>query len=132
MLKQVELAVQHANEDLDFLRLDEASFAAPPSESIDYAVMEHTDRAAVIEAADLGWNDIGSWSALAEISAQDESGNTLQGDVLAEAVRNTYIRAENRMVAAIGVDNLVIVETSDAVLVTTGSARRTSRKLLSA
>jgi len=117
MLQQVELAVQQAREDLDFLRLDEAAFAASPAESIDYAVMEHTDRAAVIEAADLGWNDIGSWAALAEVAAQDEFGNNLLGDVLTEDVCGSYIRAESRMVAAVGVENLIIVETADAVLV---------------
>ncbi|MDR3413723.1 MAG: mannose-1-phosphate guanylyltransferase/mannose-6-phosphate isomerase [Formivibrio sp.] len=117
MLQQAELAVQQAREDLDFLRLDEAAFAACPSESIDYAVMEHTDRAAVIEAANLGWNDIGSWTALAEISEQDDLGNNLLGDVLTEGVSDCYIRSESRMVAAIGLNNLIIVETPDAVLV---------------
>ena len=130
MFEQARLAVQHAQEDLDFLRLDEASFAACPSESIDYAVMEHTDRAAVIEAADLGWNDIGSWSALSEVAARDESGNNLQGDILLEDVHNSYIRAESRMVAAIGVENMVIVETSDAVLVTTKEHAQDVKKIV--
>lgn len=130
MLQQVELAVQQAREDLDFLRLDEAAFAASPAESIDYAVMEHTDRAAVIEAADLGWNDIGSWTALAEVAAQDESGNNLLGDVLAEDVRDSYIRAESRMVAAIGLDNLIIVETADAVLVADKNRAQDVKKIV--
>ncbi|WP_300435908.1 mannose-1-phosphate guanylyltransferase/mannose-6-phosphate isomerase [Zoogloea sp.] len=119
MLKQARLAVSQAKADLDFLRLDEAAFSVCPSESIDYAVMEHTSRAAVVEAADLGWSDVGSWSALSEVVDRDASGNTLTGDVLVEDVHDCYIRAENRMVAAIGVENLVIVETADVTLVTT-------------
>ncbi len=130
MLRQTELAIAHAREDLDFLRLDEAAFAACPSESIDYAVMEHTERAALVEAADLGWNDIGSWTALAEVTAQDEAGNNLHGDVLVEEVRDSYIRSESRMVAAVGVENLVIVETSDAVLVTTKAHSQDVKKIV--
>ncbi|WP_153110539.1 mannose-1-phosphate guanylyltransferase/mannose-6-phosphate isomerase [Propionivibrio limicola] len=130
MLEQARLAVENAKEDLDFLRLEEASFAACPSESIDYAVMEHTARAAVIEAVDLGWNDIGSWSALAEVVERDESGNNLVGDVLTENVRNCYIRAESHMVAAIGVENLVIVETADATLVTTKDHAQDVKKIV--
>lgn len=130
MLSQCELAVANAREDLDFLRLDEAAFAACPAESIDYAVMEHTERAAVIEAADLGWNDIGSWTALSEIAERDEAGNSLQGNVLTEGVRDSYIRAESRMVAAIGLDNLIIVETADAVLVADKSRAQDVKKIV--
>ncbi|RXV72927.1 mannose-1-phosphate guanylyltransferase/mannose-6-phosphate isomerase [Burkholderia stabilis] len=115
--RQAELAFASAKRDNDFLRLDADVFAAVPNVSIDYAVMEKTERAAVVTAADLGWNDIGSWSALAEIAAADENGNTLIGDIFTDAVENSYIRAEHRMVAAIGLDNIVIVETADAVLV---------------
>ena len=130
MLEQARLAVEHAKEDLDFVRLDEAAFSVCPSESIDYAVMEHTSRAAVVEAADLGWSDVGSWSALSEVVERDESGNTLTGDVLVEDVRDCYIRAESRMVAAIGVENLVIVETSDATLVTTKDRAQDVKKIV--
>ncbi|WP_446902279.1 mannose-1-phosphate guanylyltransferase/mannose-6-phosphate isomerase [Burkholderia sp. YIM B11467] len=115
--RQAELAFASAKRDNDFLRLDADVFAAVPNVSIDYAVMEKTERAAVVTAADLGWNDIGSWSALAEIADADENGNTLIGDIFTDAVENSYIRAEHRMVAAIGLDNIVIVETADAVLV---------------
>ena len=115
--RQAELALQHAKRDNDFVRLDPDAFSACPSVSVDYAVMERTARAAVITAADLGWNDIGSWTALAEIATADKDGNAILGDVLTEDVSNSYIRAEHRMVAAIGLDNIVIVETADAVLV---------------
>jgi mannose-1-phosphate guanylyltransferase/mannose-6-phosphate isomerase len=117
MFAQCEKALAAAREDLDFLRLDEAAFAACPAESIDYAVMEHTRHAAVVEAANLGWNDIGSWTALAEVAPRDAAGNQLIGDVFAEGVRNCYVRAESKVVATIGIDNLIVVETADAVLV---------------
>ncbi|MDN7902331.1 mannose-1-phosphate guanylyltransferase/mannose-6-phosphate isomerase [Burkholderia cepacia] len=115
--RHAELAFESAKRDKDFLRLDAEAFAACPNVSIDYAVMEKTERAAVVAAADLGWNDIGSWSALADIADADEQGNALIGDIFTDSVKNSYIRAEHRMVAAIGLDNIVIVETADAVLV---------------
>jgi len=102
--------------DLDFCRLGKAEFEACPSDSIDYAVMERTDRAAVVPA-DIGWNDIGAWSALWDVGDKDGAGNVQRGDVYLDGVQNSLVRAESRMVAAIGVDNLVIVETPDAVLV---------------
>ncbi len=118
MLKQVKASVEQGAVDIDFFRLDQASLEACPSDSIDYAVMEKARRAAVVDADGLGWNDIGSWSAVAEIAERDENGNSLLGDVVAHNVKNSYVRSESRMVAAIGVDNLVIVETPDVVLVT--------------
>lgn len=117
ILAQAELAVQAATQDADFLRLDAAAFANCPNVSIDYAVMEKTEHAAVVTAAGLGWNDIGSWTALAAIAPMDDKGNALIGDVLTEDVSNTYVRAEHRMVAVVGVEDLVVVETADAVLV---------------
>lgn len=117
ILAQSELAVQAATRDADFVRLDAAAFADCPNVSIDYAVMERTERAAIVAAAGLGWSDIGSWTALAEIASADRNGNALIGDVLTEDVSNTYVRAEHRMVAVVGVDDLVVVETADAVLV---------------
>ncbi|AJK45169.1 mannose-1-phosphate guanylyltransferase/mannose-6-phosphate isomerase [Burkholderia plantarii] len=116
--RQAGLALAGAQRDSDFVRLDHEAFAASPSLSIDYAVMEKTRHAAVVETVDLGWDDIGSWSALADISAKNADGNTVLGDVYTDAVSNSYVRADHRMVAAIGVDNLVIVETADAVLIT--------------
>jgi mannose-1-phosphate guanylyltransferase/mannose-6-phosphate isomerase len=102
--------------DLDFRRLDEASFAACPSDSIDYAVMEKTRHAAVIPA-DIGWSDVGSWSTLWEMSGKDSEGNATRGDVHLTDTRNCYVRAESRMVSVIGADDLVVVETDDALLV---------------
>jgi mannose-1-phosphate guanylyltransferase/mannose-6-phosphate isomerase len=107
---------QHSRRDLDFCRLDEKEFAACPSDSIDYAVMEHTQAAAVV-TVDIGWSDIGSWPSLSDVCPHDAAGNALRGDVYAAQTANTYVRAESRMVAAIGVSDLIIVETSDAVLV---------------
>ncbi len=103
-------------EDLDFLRLDADAFAACPSDSVDYAVMEKTDRAVVYPLA-AGWNDIGAWSALWDVKPHDAAGNVLQGDVVVADVKNCYLQASRRLVAAVGVEDLVVVETSDAVLV---------------
>jgi mannose-1-phosphate guanylyltransferase/mannose-6-phosphate isomerase len=106
--------------DMDFLRLDEEAFLACPSDSIDYAVMEKTDRSVVVPM-DVGWSDIGSWSALSEVSTpgagSDSEGNVFLGDVFSKDVTNSYIRSENRMIAGIGLTNLIVVETADAVLV---------------
>jgi mannose-1-phosphate guanylyltransferase/mannose-6-phosphate isomerase len=103
--------------DLDFIRLDTEAFLASPSESIDYAVMEKTRDAVVVEA-DIQWNDIGSWTALWKAGKADVEGNVTLGDVHMDATRDCYVRAESRLVAAVGVKDLVIVETADAVLVT--------------
>ncbi|UZJ38157.1 mannose-1-phosphate guanylyltransferase/mannose-6-phosphate isomerase [Prosthecochloris sp. SCSIO W1103] len=105
-----------AADDLDFLRLDEESFSVCPSDSIDYAVMEKTMHAAVVPL-DAGWSDVGAWSALWGVKERDSSGNVVKGDVLLHDVQNSFIQASSRMVAAIGVDDHVIVETPDAVLV---------------
>jgi mannose-1-phosphate guanylyltransferase/mannose-6-phosphate isomerase len=109
-------AVAEASSDLTFTRLAEQPFAACPSISIDHALMEKTDCAAVVSAA-IGWSDVGSWTALWEIGAQDEHGNVVSGDVVLHDVENSYIRAEKRLVSAIGVRDLVIIETDDAILV---------------
>ncbi|WP_343724839.1 mannose-1-phosphate guanylyltransferase/mannose-6-phosphate isomerase [Herbaspirillum huttiense] len=112
----VKEAVSKAYNDLDFCRLDEAAFAASPSESIDYAVMENTSRAVVVPAS-IGWSDVGSWSALHEVLPADAEGNVVRGDVHLNQVKNTLVRAESRMVAVLGVEDLIVVETDDAVLV---------------
>ncbi|RZT01902.1 mannose-1-phosphate guanylyltransferase / mannose-6-phosphate isomerase [Duganella sp. CF402] len=111
-----EAAVREGYSDLDFCRLHEQQFAASPSDSIDYAVMEHTRRAVVVPA-DIGWSDVGSWSALHDVQPHDEHGNAVRGDVYLDGVSNSLVRAERRMVALIGVKDLVVVETDDAVLV---------------
>ena len=104
-----------AKRDGDFIRVDREAFARCPSDSIDYAVMENTD-AAMVLPVDIGWNDIGSWSALWDVAARDEAGNAHHGDVIAVDSRNSYAYAR-RLVALVGVDDLVVVETDDAVLV---------------
>jgi mannose-1-phosphate guanylyltransferase/mannose-6-phosphate isomerase len=122
-------AWQNGRHDLDFCRLDGEAFRASPSDSIDYAVMERTQAAAMV-TADLGWNDIGSWDALGDALPTDANGNVIRGDVFAPETRQSYIRAENRMVAAIGVDNLVIVETTDAVLVAHKNYSQSVKKIV--
>jgi len=109
-------ALDAATLDLDFVRLDPAAFETCPSDSVDYAVMEHTQRAAVVPA-DMAWNDIGAWTALWDVADKDEQGNACRGDVMLENAQNNYVRAETRMVAMLGVSDLVVVETADVVLV---------------
>ncbi len=116
MVSAVTKAVEQSYKDLDFVRLHEDSFAASPSDSIDYAVMEKTKLAAIVPAS-IGWNDVGSWTALKDVQPNDAAGNTTRGDVYLRNVNNSLVRAESRFVAAVGVDDLLIVETSDAVLV---------------
>jgi mannose-1-phosphate guanylyltransferase/mannose-6-phosphate isomerase len=117
ILDAAKAAWTASTRDLDFVRLDEKAFLASPSESIDYAVMEKTDDAVVVEA-DIGWSDIGSWTALWQVGQPDATGNVTVGDVHADDAHNCYVRAEHRLVAAVGVSDLIIVETADAVLVT--------------
>lgn len=111
-----EQAVGTINPDLDFVRIDKAAFLACPSDSIDYAVMEKTADAVVVPM-DAGWSDVGSWSSLWEISDKDASGNVFQGDVMQHNSQNNYVFAENGLVSLVGVQNLVVVQTKDAVLV---------------
>ncbi|MDD9897316.1 MAG: mannose-1-phosphate guanylyltransferase/mannose-6-phosphate isomerase [Gammaproteobacteria bacterium] len=100
----------------DFYKIPEAEFAAIRSDSIDYAVMEKTTKSVMV-SMDAGWNDLGAWDALWDIEKKDADGNVVSGDVLAEQVTNSYIQANSRLVAAVGVDDAVIIETPDAVLV---------------
>ena len=109
-------AMEHESPDLDFLRLDREAFTSCPSVALDVAVMEKTDRGAVLPL-DAGWSDVGSWSALWETSDQDEDGNVLRGRVISQASRNCYLRSEHRLVVGLGVEDLVVVETDDVVLV---------------
>ncbi len=109
-------AMGKAQTDLDFLRPDEDAFLACPSDSIDYAVMEHTDAGAVV-SLDCGWSDIGAWDALWAVGTPDADGNVIDGDVLAHNTHNSYLRSETRLITTAGVDNLVVVETADAILV---------------
>ncbi|MFV3091274.1 mannose-1-phosphate guanylyltransferase/mannose-6-phosphate isomerase [Pseudomonas sp. GW6] len=116
ILDACKRAFEAGSQDLDFVRVDSAAFADCPDDSIDYAVMEKTRDAAVIPL-DAGWSDIGSWSALWEIGAKDGQGNVCKGDVLNIGSSNSLVYAESKLVATVGVDNLVVVETKDAVLV---------------
>ncbi|PIE42797.1 MAG: mannose-1-phosphate guanylyltransferase/mannose-6-phosphate isomerase [Gammaproteobacteria bacterium] len=116
MITCAEAALERSQADLDFIRVDREAFEKSPADSIDYAVMEKTADAVVVPL-DAGWSDVGSWSALWEIHNQDKQGNVCRGDVLVEDVTNSYIHSDSRLVAAIGIDNHVIVETGDVVLV---------------
>lgn len=116
MLASCQQSAVKMAEDIGFLRLDSDAFAACPSDSIDYAVMEKTDRACVVPM-DAGWSDIGSWSSLWDQGLKDENNNMIRGDVIADDTRNSMIHAESRLVATAGVSDLVIVETQDAILV---------------
>ncbi|MHA1598294.1 MAG: mannose-1-phosphate guanylyltransferase/mannose-6-phosphate isomerase [Alphaproteobacteria bacterium] len=104
--------------DIDFRRLDEEIFEKCPSLSIDYAVMEHTGNAAVVPV-DIGWNDIGAWSAMWEISDKDADGNVLKGDVVVAESSGNYLQSSGPLIAALGLTDMVVVMTDDAVLVTT-------------
>jgi mannose-1-phosphate guanylyltransferase len=116
ILSACETAYTKGRRDGIRLALDREAFTGCPSDSIDYAVMEHTKRASVLPAA-MGWSDVGSWATLWELGAKDAAGNVLSGTVYAHDSRNTYVRADSRIVATVGVEDLVIVETADAVLV---------------
>jgi mannose-1-phosphate guanylyltransferase/mannose-6-phosphate isomerase len=101
---------------MDFMRLDAKTFEACPAESIDYAVMEKISNGAVV-AADIGWSDVGSWSALWDIGKKDAAGNVTRGDAQLHDVANSYVRAGSRLVYLLGVKDLLVVETDDAVLI---------------
>ncbi len=108
-------ALAEATRDLSFLRLGAEAFAASPADSVDYAVMEHVDDGAVVPV-DMGWSDVGSWQALWEISGKDAAGNAVQGDVIAVDVENSFLRSEGPALAAVGLRDVVLVATKDAVL----------------
>jgi len=114
--KAAHAAMATAQSDLDFIRVDAQAFAQSPSESIDYAVMEQTSHAKVMPL-DVGWSDVGSWSALWDVLDKDADGNVIQGDVLTLDTLNSHIVSETKLVTTVGVQDLVIVETDDAVLV---------------
>jgi mannose-1-phosphate guanylyltransferase/mannose-1-phosphate guanylyltransferase/mannose-6-phosphate isomerase len=116
VLRAASAAYGNSHGDLDFCRLDVDAFEKCPSISIDYAVMEKTNRAVVVPTS-FGWTDVGSWSALWDIGAKDEAGNVLVGDVVAETVANSYIRSDGPVVAALGVEDVIVVATTDAVLI---------------
>jgi mannose-1-phosphate guanylyltransferase/mannose-1-phosphate guanylyltransferase/mannose-6-phosphate isomerase len=116
MLAICRQALKAAKVDLDFVRLDKEIFSKCPADSIDYAVMEKTDKGVVIPL-DAGWNDVGSWSALWDVTDKDSFGNAICGDVLTVDTRNSFIHAQSKLVAVVGVHDLVVVETDDAVMI---------------
>jgi len=122
-------AVTNATKDLDFIRLDKQAFESSPSDSIDYALMEKSDNVVVVPL-DAGWNDIGSWSALHDIGKKDVNGNVVNGDVFMQDTTNTYIHANGHMIATIGVQNLVIVDTPNATLISTKDKSQEVKKIV--
>ena len=124
-------AFEQASRDLDFLRLDRAAFAAAENTSVDYGVMEHTARAAIVPV-DMGWSDVGTWDALWQVSGKDAAGNVAQGDVMLEDARNCYLRAEHGLLAALGVEDLVVVATADAVMVATRERTQDVKRIVAA
>ena len=116
VLAAVREALDVAKHDMDFLRLDAEAFAKSPSISIDYAVMERTARAAVVPSS-FAWSDVGAWSALWKLAERDSFDNVQIGDTLAEDTRGSYLRSEGPLIATVGVDDLIVIATTDAVLV---------------
>jgi mannose-1-phosphate guanylyltransferase/mannose-6-phosphate isomerase len=120
MAQACRQAFEQAKRDLDFCRLDKGAFAACPNDSIDYAVMEKIGGDAALTAVvplDAGWSDLGAWSALWEVGEQDAEGNVKRGDIMTHGCRNNLFRAEHRLVAGVGLEDMLVVETADAVLV---------------
>jgi len=113
--QHAQAAASKAKRDEDFIRLESEAFAASPKDSIDYAVMEHTERAVVVPV-EMGWSDIGSWSALWDVSAKDDHRNVTKGDVLLIDTERSLVRSESKTVIALGVRDVVLVNTDDAVL----------------
>ncbi len=122
-------AVTKGQHDADFFRLDETEFLASPSNSLDYALMEHTTHAAIVPV-DMGWSDVGSWGSLWEITDKNSDNNVVRGDVLLTHARNCYLLSDGPLIAAVGVEDLVIVATNDAVLVTRRDAAQDVKKIV--
>ena len=116
ILAACEAAMQDGTQDNDFLRVGHEQFLASPGNSIDYAVMEHTERAVVVPFS-AGWSDIGAWSSLWQVCPRNADGNVIRGDVIAEETSNSLLIAESRCLATVGINDLVVIETADAVLV---------------
>jgi len=116
LLEGCKMALSSARQDLDFLRLDSKSIVTDSTLSIDYAVMEHTPHAAVVPV-EMEWSDVGSWDALWSISKKNKEGNVSIGDVITHNVHNSYIRTDNQLLSVLGLDNVIVVATTDAILV---------------
>jgi mannose-1-phosphate guanylyltransferase/mannose-6-phosphate isomerase len=129
MLAHCREALAKGGKDLDFFRLDNTAFAKAKAISIDYAVMERTDKAVVVPV-EMGWSDIGSWEALWATAARDASGNATKGDILQHGTRNSYLRSEGPLIAAVGIEDVVVVATQDAVLVSHKSASQDVKRIV--
>ncbi len=129
MLAACQKAHQNALVSPDFTRLGKEAFAACPADSIDYAVMEKTDSAVVVPL-NAGWNDVGSWSALWDVAGKDVNGNAIKGDVLAVDTGNSYLHSENKLVAVLGLSDMVVVETDDAVMVSPRSRAQEVKQIV--
>jgi mannose-1-phosphate guanylyltransferase len=121
MLEVCQRAIAAPSQDLEFIRVDKAIFETCPDDSIDYAVMEplclQGNDAAIVVPMDAGWSDVGSWSALWEVSIKDENQNVSKGDVIAVNSSNSFLHSENKLIATVGINNLIVIETKDAILV---------------
>ncbi len=129
VLASVRAALQNRTQDLDFIRLGITEFSTAPDISLDYAIAEKTNKAVVIPAA-IGWSDVGSWSALAEIGVADDDGNVALGDTLLEDTKNSYVRSDGALTALLGVQDLIVVTTQDAVLVAHKSQTQNVKKIV--
>jgi mannose-1-phosphate guanylyltransferase / mannose-6-phosphate isomerase len=129
MLEAARAAFARGEEDLGCLRLDKAAFAQSPNISIDYAIMEKTDAAAML-TIDVGWNDVGSWQSLWEIAPHDQNGNYVHGDAILEDTNGCYVHSEKSLVATIGVRDLIIVDTPDALLIADKSRTQDVSKIV--
>lgn len=129
ILNACRKALSGAQRDVDFLRLDSDAFLQCPSDSIDYAVMERTDQAVVIPL-DAGWNDVGSWSALWDVTSKDEHGNAISGDVLTLDTENSFLHAGSKLIATVGIQNLVVIDTDDAVMIATKDRVQDVKKIV--
>jgi mannose-1-phosphate guanylyltransferase/mannose-6-phosphate isomerase len=122
-------AMEGAKKDLDFIRIGKKAFEACPAESIDYAIMEKTDQAMVVKM-ESSWSDIGSWQALWEINNKDEHGNSLKGDAIVHETNNSLVIAESRLVVVQGMDKVAVIETKDALLVTSMDHAQEIKKIV--
>ena len=123
-------AMTEGSQDSDFFRTNQPAFQACPSDSIDYAVMENTDKAVVVPI-NAGWSDVGAWTALWDVCPHDNNSNVIQGDVIAEDTHNSFLLAQHRCLATVGIDDVIVVETADAVLVASMDKAQDVKKIVS-
>jgi len=130
MLSACKNAMSQAESDLDFIRVAKEEFEKCPSDSIDYAVMEKTNLAVMVPL-DAGWNDVGSWASLWSVCEKDGQGNAVRGDVVLEDTRNCYIQAEDKLIATVGLQDTVVVQTDDTILVAAKDKVQEVKKIVS-